>query len=270
MIEYFTVGVLGVLGARLRRPPLLTEPSFGVRRHHWVRPYGAEHPPAGLRPHHRETTGVGQRVDVSLFEAALSVLANQAACCLLPGVVPQRHGNGHLAIVPFDVFDSLDGSVMICVGNDGQLRKLCALLHVPDLGADPRFATNPARVAHRAELRPLLDRLFASVRSQVVLAGAERTGVPIGPFAPLDAMFDDPRVGDRDMLIAKDHPTVGEVRQVGSPIKPQATPASLQRPPPLLGQHTSEVLSEGGFSRVEIATLLAPLPASADGPDARS
>ena len=213
---------------------------------------------AALR--HAEIGGVGQRVDVSLFETALSVLANQASSYLMSGKVPQRHGNGHPAIVPFEVFETLDGSVMVCAGNDGQFLKLCALLMAPELADDERFATNPARVAHRAALRPLLATRFAGYATDALVAAAERAGVPIGPVATLDRAFEHPQVAARDMLIAMEHPSVGTLRQVGFPIKLQATPPSLQRPPPRLGEHTHEVLREAGFEAHEIATLVAQVP----------
>ena len=208
---------------------------------------------------HRAATGVGQRVDVSLFETALSVLANQASSYLLSGTVPQRHGNGHQAIVPFEVFDTSDGSVMVCAGNDGLFRRLVALLGVPDLAADPRFATNPSRVTHRHALRDLLEPRFADITTSSVVAAAERAGVPVGPVATLDEAFEHPQVAARDMLIDFDHPSVGRLRQVGFPIKLAATPASARQPPPRLGEHTVEILAEAGLEHHEIDALVAQL-----------
>ena len=209
----------------------------------------------------REVTGTGQRVDVSLFETALSVLANQASSYLMTGTVPHRHGNGHPAIVPFDVFETRDGPVMVCAGNDGQYRKLCHLFGVPELAIDSRFATNPARVANRVELTALLAAHFARFDRAELVAAAEGAGVPVGPVNTLETVFGHPQVEARDMLVSMEHPTIGTVQQVGFPIKMHGTPASLHRPPPLLGEHTGEVLAEAGFSTHEIATLLEQLHA---------
>lgn len=192
--------------------------------------------------HRRGLDGLGQRVDVSLLETALSVLANQASSHLLSDRVPTRHGNAHPAIVPFEVFPTQDGDIMVCAGNDRLFRKLCALLDLPELADDDRFATNPSRVAHREELRPLLTRAFTARDRASLVAAAEAMGVPIGPVNTLDEAFAQPQVAARDMVVELDHPTVGTIRQVGFPIKLGRTPATLRRPPPLLGQHTREVL----------------------------
>lgn len=192
--------------------------------------------------HRRGVDGLGQRVDVSLFETALSVLANQASAYLVSGRVPSRHGNAHPAIVPFEVFAARDGDVMVCAGNDRLFAKLCSLLGMPELADDARFSTNPARVRHRVALTPILARAFAAMDREELVERAERQGVPLGPVQTIDRALAQPQVAARDMLVELPHPTVGTLRQIGLPIKLDRTPATIRRPPPLLGQHEEEVL----------------------------
>jgi len=214
---------------------------------------------AALR--HRDRTGEGQRVDLSLFESSLAALANQASAYLMAGVVHERLGNAHPHIVPTNAYPTVDGPVMVCVGNDPQFRKLCALLEVPELAEDARFATNRDRVAHRFELDALLAARFAPRSGRALTEQADAVGVPMAPILELDEVFAQPQVAARDMLIEFDHPTVGRMRQVGFPIKLERTPATLRYPPPLLGQHTDEVLREVGLSEAELRS-------SGDGVDA--
>lgn len=192
--------------------------------------------------HRRGVDGLGQRVDVSLFETALSVLANQASAYLVSGRVPSRHGNAHPAIVPFEVFATRDGDVMVCAGNDRLFARLCSLLGMPQLADDARFSTNPARVQHREALTPILARALANMGRDELVERAERLGVPLGPVQSIDRALAQPQVAARDMLVEMPHPTVGTLRQIGLPVKLDRTPATIRRPPPLLGQHDDEVL----------------------------
>ncbi|TVR95548.1 MAG: CoA transferase [Trueperaceae bacterium] len=196
---------------------------------------------------HRDRTGEGQRVDLSLFETSLATLANQASAYLMGGVIHPRLGNAHPHIVPTDTFETLTGPVMVCVGNDAQFQRFCALLGDPGLARDPRFVTNPARVAHRTELGALLRERFADIDGRAFTELADAAGVPVAPVLELDEVFAHPQVAARDMLIEFDHPTVGRMRQVGFPFKLDRTPAALRYAPPLLGQHTAEVLTEAGL-----------------------
>ncbi len=191
--------------------------------------------------HRRGIDGLGQRVDVSLLETALSVLANQASSYLLSDRVPTRHGNAHPAIVPFEVYQTRSGDVMVCAGNDRLFQKLCALLDLHDVADDERFATNPSRVAHRDELNGLLGGAFARWERTALVTAAEEAGVPLGPVNTIDEAFAQPQVDARDMVVELEHPTIGTLRQVGLPIKLGRTPATLRYPPPLLGQHTREI-----------------------------
>lgn len=201
---------------------------------------------------HRSRTGEGQRVDLSLFETSLAALVNQASAYLMGGEVHPRLGNAHPHIVPTDTYLTANGPVMICVGNDAQFRRLCALLGDPGLADDPRFATNPERVRHRHALGDRLRALFADVDGRAFAEQANAQGVPAGPVLELDEVFEQPQVAARDMLIEFEHPTVGTMRQVGFPFKFDRTPAALRYPPPLLGQHTAEVLAELGLTVPEL------------------
>ena len=196
---------------------------------------------------HRDRTGEGQRVDLSLFETSLSALANQASAYLMGGEVHPRLGNAHPHIQPTDTFETRTGPVMVCIGNDQQFRRLCGLLEAPALPDDPRFTDNRARVAHRRDLTAALQRLFAPLDRDALTERADAVGVPLAPVLELDEVFEHPQVAARDMLIEFDHPTIGTMRQVGFPWKLGRTPALLRYPPPLHGQHTAEVLAEVGL-----------------------
>jgi len=196
---------------------------------------------------HRDRSGEGQRVDLSLFETSLATLANQASAYLMGGVIHPRLGNAHPHIVPTDTYPTQTGPVMVCVGNDPQFQRFCALLEAPELADDPRFATNPARVANREALGAILRERFATIDGRSFTERANAAGVPVAPVLELDEVFEQPQVAARDMLIEFEHPTVGPMRQVGFPYKLDRTPAGLRYAPPLLGQHTAEVLAEVGL-----------------------
>ncbi len=208
---------------------------------------------------HRERSGEGQRVDLSLFETSLSALANQASAYLMGGVIHPRLGNAHPHIVPTDTYETRTGPVMVCVGNDHQFKRLCHLLGATELPTDARFVSNPERVAHRHELGAILRELFAPLDGRAFAASADAAGVPVAPVLELDEVFEQPQVAARDMVIEFDHPTVGRMRQVGFPYKLERTPAQLRYPPPLFGQHTDEVLAEIGVAPDELEPA-APTP----------
>jgi crotonobetainyl-CoA:carnitine CoA-transferase CaiB-like acyl-CoA transferase len=201
---------------------------------------------------HRERTGEGQRVDLSLFESALSALANQASAYLMGGEIHPRLGNAHPHSVPTDSYETRTGPVMVCLGNDRQFRRLCELLGAPEVAREERFIDNRQRVAHRREVGEVLSALFAQVEAEAFCAAAAAAGVPVGPVLELDEVFEQPQVAARDMLLEFDHPTIGRMRQVGFPFKFGATPASLRYPPPLHGQHTAEVLAEVGLTPADL------------------
>jgi len=210
---------------------------------------------AALR--HRDATGQGQAIDMALLDTQVAMLANLGANYLVTGQAPRRAGNAHQNIVPYQVFEVADGHVILAVGNDKQFERFCAVAGCAELARDPRFARNAERVRHRGVLVPLLaERLRTRARAQW-LAELDAANVPCGPINDLADVFADPHVAARGMTLAVDHPLNPLLRLVASPMKLSATPVSLRRAPPLLGQHTAEVLAEFGFDAAEVARLRA-------------
>jgi crotonobetainyl-CoA:carnitine CoA-transferase CaiB-like acyl-CoA transferase len=211
---------------------------------------------AALR--HAERTGEGQHVDMALLDVQVASLANQAMIYLITGRTTPRLGNAHPNIVPYQAFATADGHVIIAVGNDAQYRRFSEVAGRPGLGSDPRYATNALRVEHRAELVPLLAELVRARPTAFWLAKLAAVGVPCGPINDLDQVFADPQVQARGLRLELPHPTAGTVPSVASPMRLSATPPSYDRPPPLLGQHTEEVLRGVlGIDPAEIASLRA-------------
>ena len=208
---------------------------------------------AALR--HRDLTGVGQVVDMALLDTQVAMLANLGAAYLTTGVVPQRVGNAHQNIVPYQVFEVADGHMIVAVGNDGQFAKFCAVAGAPELADDPRFARNAGRVRHRTTLVPLLAALMKARARGDWLEALEAAKVPCGPINDLDDVFADPQIQHRGMAVHMPHPAAGSVKLVASPMKFSATPVQYRRPPPTLGEHTAEVLRELGLLEADIAAL---------------
>ncbi|MEJ8569858.1 CaiB/BaiF CoA-transferase family protein [Microbaculum marinum] len=199
---------------------------------------------AALR--HRDATGRGQHIDIGLVDTQVAWLVNEGVNYLTSGVVPVQRGNAHANIVPYQVFETSDGHVIIAVGNDAQYRRFCDFLQAPELAENPLFATNSARVRNREALVPMIaDRLRVLTRTEI-LAGLEVRGVPAGPVNTIADTFAEPQVAARDMKISMPHSLAGSgsVDLIGNPLKFSATPASYRRPPPVLGEHTDEVLDE--------------------------
>lgn len=195
----------------------------------------------------RERTGRGQHLDISLLETQVAWLANVASAHLVTGEEPPRLGNGHPTIVPYQSFAASDGDFALGVGNDGQWRKLCAAIGRPDLAADERFATNPRRIAAREELIGLLAAHFATAPAAHWVALISAAGVPAGAVRTVPEVLRDPQVLAREMVVTVAHPTIGDLKLVGIPFKFSDTPASIRRPPPLLGEHSAEVRREFGL-----------------------
>ncbi|KAA0588156.1 CoA transferase (plasmid) [Azospirillum oryzae] len=205
---------------------------------------------------HRDRTGEGQQVDLALLDVQVAVLANQAMNCLVGGKAPQRLGNAHPNIVPYQAFATRDGYIILAVGNDGQFAKFCTVAGRPELAKDERYATNPARVANRKELVALLEELIRTRDSHDWLSALEQVGVPCGPINDLTAVFEDPQVRARNIHQDLPHPTQGSVPTVASPIRYSGTPLVHDTAPPTLGQHTDTVLAESlGLSGADIAAL---------------
>jgi len=196
---------------------------------------------AALR--HRDRTGAGQHVELGLVDTQVAWLVNEGVGCLMTGRAPERRGNGHSSIVPYQVFAARDGHVIVAVGNDSQFERFCAVLDAPHLPRDPRFATNPARVEHRAALIALLEPLLAARPAAGIVAELEAAKVPVGPVQTLDRVFASDQVAARGMKIdmARDDVAGGAVSLIGNPLKFSATPVTYRHAPPRFGQDTETV-----------------------------
>jgi crotonobetainyl-CoA:carnitine CoA-transferase CaiB-like acyl-CoA transferase len=208
---------------------------------------------AALR--HRDRTGQGQAIDMALLDTQVAMLANLGAGYLTTGVAPQRAGNAHQNIVPYQVFEVADGHLILAVGNDSQFVRFCQIAGREDLAADPRFARNADRVRNRATLVPLLAAEMKRKSRGQWLEALEAAKVPCGPINDLADVFADPQVRSRGMTVELPHPLAGQVRLVASPIKLDATPVRYRRAPPLLGADTEAVLAEFGVTADERARL---------------
>jgi crotonobetainyl-CoA:carnitine CoA-transferase CaiB-like acyl-CoA transferase len=203
---------------------------------------------AALR--HAERTGQGQHVDMALLDSQAAMLANLGANYLVSGKVPGRSGNAHQNIVPYQVFEvapAADGHkdhMILAVGNDNQYVKFCEVAGCPELARDPRFLKNQDRVRNRGVLVPLLEPIMKARSKADWLAALERAKVPCGAINNLEEVFADPQVRERGMVTQWQHPLQPHLRLVSSPMKLSLTPVRADRPPPMLGQHTEEVLRE--------------------------
>jgi len=200
-------------------------------------------------------SGQGQRVDVSLLESTLALLINQAQNAFVSGESPGRRGNSHPNIVPYETFTTSDGQIVVAVGSERQWERLCAALDLDDLAADPRFATNDARVRNRGQLRPMLAERFAAAPSADWLARLAAAHVPCGAVNDILAAFAQPAARARGMDARIKHPVLGMIRQVGVPITLSRTQAAIRTPPPLLGEQTDEILADLGYDPAAIDDL---------------
>ncbi len=207
---------------------------------------------------HRERTGEGQHIDVALLDVQVACLANQAMNYLVGGRPPVRMGNAHPNIVPYQDFPTADGHMIVAVGNDAQFARLAAELDRPGWAADPRFATNAARVANRETLIAAIREVTVTRPTTDWVLRLERAQVPCGPINALDAVFADPQVRARALRVELPHPVAGHVPQVASPLRLSATPVAYRNAPPTLGADTRAVLGEVlGLSAAEIDALAA-------------
>lgn len=205
---------------------------------------------------HRDRTGEGQSIDMALLDVQVAMLANMGTNYLASGTPPKRWGNAHPNIVPYQTFATSDGHIIVAVGNDGQYQRFIGVGGRPDLGDDERFATNPMRVRYRDILVPLLADMVKTKTKQQWIDLLESAGVPCGPINDLEEAFANPQIVARGLRIDLPHPTAGIVKLAGSPIKMSVTPPQYDKPPPLLGQHTEDVLRDMlGHTAAQISAL---------------
>jgi crotonobetainyl-CoA:carnitine CoA-transferase CaiB-like acyl-CoA transferase len=199
--------------------------------------------------------GMGQRIDTSIFEATLAALVNQAQNALVGGRSPGRLGNAHPNIVPYETFATADGEIAVAVGSERQWRRFCTAIGLPELADDPRFASNGARVEHREALRAIIAHHLAREPSAVWLDRLVAAEVPSGAVADLLTALTGPQAQALGSLQWVEHPVMGRLAQVGPASRLSATPATVRRPPPLLGEHGAEILAEVGYDPQTIAEL---------------
>jgi formyl-CoA transferase len=205
---------------------------------------------------HRERTGQGQYIDMALLDTQVAMIANLNMNYLISGKVPGRMGNAHANIVPYEAFACADGHIILAVGNDNQFEKFCQIANRPDIAADARYRRNADRVRNRDELVPLLAAIIKTRGMRDWIEACDAAQVPCGPINRLDQVFSDPQVVHRGMRIDLPHPLSGTVPQVVNPIKLSETPLEYRSAPPLLGQHTAQVLAERlGYDPARIAGL---------------
>ena len=192
--------------------------------------------------HVREKTGKGQHIDISLLEAAVSLLSNVSSNYLISGEEAERYGNGHPNIVPYQAFHTQDGYIVVSCGNDRLYQTLCRLLGREDLATDPRFVTNPQRVRNREELVPILQEQFLQRETGDWLTALRAAGIPCGPINTVSQVFSDPHLQARGFIWECEHPTAGTIKLSGSPIRLSETPTRLYKAPPLLGEDNDALL----------------------------
>ena len=204
----------------------------------------------------REQSGRGQHIDVPLFDSQVAWLANQNMNYLLTGTPPDRHGTAHPNIVPYQAFQTADGYLMLAVGNDSQFANCCASLGCPEVAEDPRYSTNSARIENRDALVQIIAERLTGETTAYWLGQFASLHIPAGPINNLAQVFSDPMVAERRIVRSLDHALAGEVPTVANPVRFSDTPVEYKLAPPVLGQHTAEVLKDDlGYSDKEIARL---------------
>ncbi len=192
----------------------------------------------------RERAGKGQRIDISLLDSMVALMSYVASNYLVSGEVPQRYGNAHPNIVPYQEFQAKDGYIALAAGNDNQWTKLCNLIGHPEWAEDDRFSTNPKRLENRDRLVKMVNEIIGGRNSKEWLSLFEQAGLPAAPINDLKQTFSDPQVEARNLRWEVQHPTAGTVPLVASPLNIPTSPTKVRHPPPLLGEHTDEILSD--------------------------
>ncbi|MFB7638688.1 CaiB/BaiF CoA transferase family protein [Peribacillus butanolivorans] len=202
--------------------------------------------------HHREKTGEGQEIDISLMDCQVSSLVNVASNYLFNGITPERMGNQHPNIVPYQTFHASDGELVVAVGNDEQFRRFTYVLERPDLAEQEQFKRNENRLLNKEELIPIVEDLLKRKTKKEWKMLLDDAGIPNGPINTIAEMLEDPQIKARDMLVNMEHPSVENLRVTGSPLKLSKTPVTMRKHPPLYGEHTDSILAGIGYKPDEI------------------
>ena len=203
----------------------------------------------------RQRTGLGQYIDISLFDSLMSTMTLPAGILFATGQKPPRMGNQHPSIAPYETFRARDGSVMVCAGNPRLWEQFAAAIGRPDLPSDPRFSTNGGRLQNRAELVDIVEQVLSTLTVDETVERLEGHGVPCGRVRSIGAALEDPQLLAREMLVSMPHHELGQVSMIGNPMKLSAAPATYRLPPPALGEHTQQVLESLGYTADDIARV---------------
>ena len=211
---------------------------------------------------HRERTGEGQYIDCALLDTIVAFNANQIVSYFCSGRIPIRYGNAHAQVVPYEVFPTADGHIILAIGNDGQFKRFCEIARCPELAEESRFKTNSQRIVHRAELIPLIAEIMRTRSKQEWIEALEAATVPCGPINNMKEVFEDPQVRHRELRVDIPHPAGGTAPVVASPMRLSQTPVEYRIAPPLLGQHNDEIYrgllgkSEGELAKLKSAGIV--------------